>query len=524
MLSAVKSAEDVTLDSDELSARIRDLPSYFHLGVGRSVILHSLDLPADSKVLELGAGCGAVTRYLGERFAHVEAIEHSPLRAEIARERCRDLENVLVACKDLRDHRFSPTYDIVVIIGVLEYAPVHIYPQEAPRNAALKFLKLARSALTETGRLVLAIENRLGLDYWAGAPEPHTGRVYDGIHQYPNGGPHITFSRTELSELLQEAGFAEMSFYFCFPDYHFTRTILSSSGDERAHFLHNWVDFTHESPLNHKRPAFNKLLAAKNLSDSGMLRQFANAFLVVGGNQEWERPNWAAKVYNVKRRREYRTVTTLHIEPEVFVRKERLTPPGEGGAKVRDVEWRSGESLIFQVERAALGREFVRAVGVLMARYHEELMGYFRAGKEDKEGFPLLRAESFDALFGNIIEGEGGSWHFVDEEVLFQGCIPIDLVLYRCIRFCLYRHGIGESDARRIIGTLYPAYSRSRHRRNRALADANQREIVLEALNPKLLQRSLLLRIATSDLCRPCVEMIWFRVPHGVRSFIRRGL
>ena len=530
MLSAVRGVEDVTLDSEELSGKTRDLPSYFHLGIGRSVVLHCLDLPADSKVLELGAGCGAITRYLGERFARVEAIEQNPLRAEIARERCRDLENVVIACMDLKEHGFSPTYDIVVIIGVLEYAPVHIYPQEEPRNAALRFLRLARSALTETGRLVLAIENRLGLDYWAGAPEPHTGRAYDGIHQYPNAGSQITFSRVELQELLREAGFAETSFYFCFPDYHFARTILSSSGGEREYFLHNWVDFTHESPSNQGRPAFNKHLAAKNLSESEILREFANAFLVVGGAQELATPSWAAKIYNMRRRREFRTVTTLRLRPQVSVHKERLSSPGDDslcegeglGVNVPDVEWRPGDSLIFEVERGAVGHDFYETVRPLMARYHEELVKSFQTGEEDEEGFPLLKAEAFDALFGNIIQGEGDTWHFIDEEVLSRDSVPIDLVLYRCIRFCLYRHGVGDREAKRIIGSLYPDYTRSRHRRNRALADASQREMVLEPINPKLLRRNLLMRIATSRLCRPYVEKVWFGLPHGVRTFVRR--
>ena len=86
MLAVLKNTEDVSLDSEELMQKVKDLPSYHHLGVGRSAILRCLDLPAESRVLELGAGCGAITRYLGETFACVEAIEESPIRAEVARE------------------------------------------------------------------------------------------------------------------------------------------------------------------------------------------------------------------------------------------------------------------------------------------------------------------------------------------------------------------------------------------------------------------------------------------------------
>lgn len=285
MLAALRSTADVSLESEELMGKVKDIASYHYLGIGRSAILRCLDLPAESRVLELGAGCGAITRYLGENFAFVDAVDASPIRAEIARERCRNLDNVSVMCRDLRNERFDSVYDIVVIIGVLEYAPVFIYPGEAPRDACLRFLKLARSALRENGNLVLAIENRMGLDYWAGAPENHTGKPYDGVHDYPDAGSPVTFTRTELRELLADAGFAHTNFYYCFPDYHYTSTVLSSTGAEREYYLHNWVGFSLDSPRNTKGRTFNKPLAAKTLGESGLLREFANSFLVVAGRR-----------------------------------------------------------------------------------------------------------------------------------------------------------------------------------------------------------------------------------------------
>lgn len=529
MLSALQRTQDVSLDSDEVMQHIKDVPSYYHFGIGRSTILQSLDLPSDSTVLELGAGCGAITRYLGETFTRIDAIEASPIRSAIARERCRDLGNVSVLCKDLKSHSFTSAYDIVVVIGVLEYSPIHIFPGEEPRTASLRFLELARRALAPGGHLVLAIENRLGLDFWAGAPEPHTGRPYDGIYQYPIAGSQITFSRVELQQLLSDAGFSDTGFYYCFPNYHFARTILSSSGDEGEHFLHNWVEFPSDSTPNPKAPSFNKLLAAQALGGARMLRDFANAFLVVAGANEVPGPDWAAKIYNVKRRPAHRTVTTLCLHPQPFVRKVHL--PSDGSAiddqsrpVSKDVRWRSGNLLTFEVARAALGRDFSNYIDDIMSRYDQELRRQFGAGKMDSGGFPLLRPESLDALFSNIIEGESGRWHFIDEEVLSEGLIPIDFVLYRCIRFCLYRHGVSDAQSRRIIRSLYPAYGRGRHKSNRTREDAFQRGMVSDPIDPRYLRRNLLMRLALHDFFRPYVERVWFRIPPDIRSFIRSQL
>ena len=533
MLAAIKSTVDVSLESEELMGKVKDIASYYYLGIGRSAILRCLDLPAGSRVLELGAGCGAMTRYLGETFASVDAMDASPIRAEIARERCRDLDNVSVLCRDLRNASFDSEYDIVVIVGVLEYAPVFIYPGEAPRDACLRFLKLARTALNENGNLVLAIENRIGLDYWAGAPENHTGKPYDGIHDYPNAGSPITFTRKELQELLADAGFTHTAFYSCFPDYHYASTILSPTGAERDYFLHNWVGFSLDSPGNTKRQTFNKPLAAKTLGESGLLREFANSFLVVAGGHPVPEAKWVARKYSMKRRLPFRIVTTLYAHPEPRVEKTPLHPsPGDSRDtrydRVRllteDAGWKPGNLLSFEIERAALGKDFPDYLARLIDRYHGELKSHYGTGERDAEGYPLLSSGSLDAVFANIIQDEDGKWHFIDEEWQTQSEISIDFMLYRCIRFCLFGHGVRDRQARKMIRSLYPSYSRSRHKKNRELADAFQREIFMNIIDPRVFKGSLLGRVVRNDVVRPCLEKVWRRTPHGIRSIIRRRL
>ena len=533
MLTALRNTGDVSLESEELMGKVKDIASYYYLGIGRSAILRCLDLPAESRVLELGAGCGAITRYLGENFASVDAVDASPIRAEIARERCRDLDNVSVMCRDLRNERFDSVYDIVVIIGVLEYAPVFIYPKEAPRDACLRFLKLARSALKENGNLVLAIENRMGLDYWAGAPENHTGKPYDGVHDYPNAGSPVTFTRTELRELLDDAGFVHTNFYYCFPDYHYTSTVLSSTGAEREYYLHNWVGFSLDSPRNTKGRTFNKPLAAKMLGESGMLREFANSFLIAAGSQDITVADWVAKRFDMRRRRPFRTVTTLCAHPEPIVRKTSLhsvLADALDSSKIRvrqqvgDALWRPGHLLTFEIERAALGSEFQEYLKKLIDRYHDELKTQYGTGEHDAEGFPLLKPGSLDAIFSNIIQDEGGKWYFIDEEWQTDCNLPIDFVIYRAIRFCLSGHGIHEGHSKKMIRSMYPIYNRRRHRINRELADTYQHQTYLELINPRLFKRSLLGRVVRNDHVRPCLEKIWRLIPARIRATIRNRL
>ena len=57
----------------------------------------------------------------------------------------------------------------ILLVGVLEYAAVF----DQRDNAALALLQQARSFLKAEGFLVLALENKLGLKYFAGVPEEH---------------------------------------------------------------------------------------------------------------------------------------------------------------------------------------------------------------------------------------------------------------------------------------------------------------------------------------------------------------
>jgi len=169
ILQALKKASDVGDNSEELMAAARDWSSYYHLGAGRSNIIRSLNLPKTIRVLELGAGCGAITRYLGENFKSVDAVEGSFLRARAAHERCRDLKNVKIFCSDFKSIKFNSGYDAVVMVGVLEYAPVFF--NGGTEAAYSTLLELAKTALNPGGVLIIAIENKIGLKYWSGCPK-----------------------------------------------------------------------------------------------------------------------------------------------------------------------------------------------------------------------------------------------------------------------------------------------------------------------------------------------------------------
>ena len=70
----------------------------------------------EANVLEIGAGCGAISRFLGECGATVLSLEGSPRRASIARSRTRDLDNVTVLTEKFDQFQCQHTFDVITLM------------------------------------------------------------------------------------------------------------------------------------------------------------------------------------------------------------------------------------------------------------------------------------------------------------------------------------------------------------------------------------------------------------------------
>ena len=544
ILSAIKNATDISDDSEELMKLSKDWPSYYHLGIGRSNIIKCLDLNKQIKVLELGSGCGAITRCLGERFESVDCVEGSLLRAKITRERCRDLNNVRVFCSDIKMVEFEPKYDVVTLIGVLEYAPVY-FPNNNNKNPFHTFLEIAKTALKPDGVLIIAIENKIGLKYWGGCPEDHTGKIYDGIHGYPVNGTPQTFSKSEIKNLLDNIGFAEKDFYYCFPDYKFMTEVLSEKGDERLLYLYNWISIPFDLYNLSKKSTFHEGLALKTISDAGLLWEFANSFLVVAGNNSdiVNKPDWAAKRFSLNRLKEYRCITTLKLKPKTYIEKIGF----QGNSKknvgviqiedstfnishvVQDSQWHKGDLLIFEIYRAAYKEDFRNDIlNILKTYYYNLLLKRFHKGY-DENGYPLLQGCAIDLIFRNVIIGENKELLPIDAEWQVENDIPADYVMYRCIKRDV-ADLIDEKSYNfdkftiNLLSAIFPNYNKQRHDRNKKIE--NQWGcLIYDDINIGIfIKNGLMSSIISNNITRKVINQIWLILPNNLKNLIKKHI
>ena len=139
------------------------------------------------------------------------------------------------------------------------------------------FLENAKSYLKPNGKLLIAIENKFGLKYWAGAREDHTGRFFDSIENYPNDKEIQTFGKDELDNLIKSVGFEEARFYYPMPDYKLPKIIYS---DDYLPKTDDLFDIFSPNFDQDRVVLFNEKEAFKNIIKNNQFPFFANSFLV----------------------------------------------------------------------------------------------------------------------------------------------------------------------------------------------------------------------------------------------------
>ncbi|KWV11478.1 class I SAM-dependent methyltransferase [Xanthomonas translucens] len=356
LLATLRAAADVSVFSSDLVAACVDWPSRYHLSTERANLLRPFAqyLQPGARVLEIGAGCGAVTRYLGESGADVLALEGSLRRASIARERTRELGNVAVVAERFQDFSVAQRFDVVTLIGVLEYASLFSDAQ----NPALHMLQVAKQLLAPGGRLILAIENQLGLKYLAGVPEDHLGQPMVGLEDRYQPRGARTYGRNELDALLQRAGYARSRFSAPLPDYKMPATILTGRGISADPVLFNAGALASQAVLLDPQltpTTFNLQRAWPVVAANGLALDLANSFLVeaVADDAAMAEQTALAYHYSTQRLGAYARETVFVAEQgqSVRVHARRLSdaPAADGGVRLhveRDMEYLQGPLLV----------------------------------------------------------------------------------------------------------------------------------------------------------------------------------
>lgn len=429
-----RTASDLSSNSSELEQYIKDWPSEYHLTPKRAQLFSGFQFDPQLCVLEVGCGCGAITRYLGETFSRVVSIEGSAQRARLARLRTRDLNNVSIICSPFQDLHFSQKFDVIFCIGVYEYSASFV-DAEKPYDAVLEYFS---DLLKPDGFVVIAIENQFGLKYFNASREDHTGKRYEGLEGYHLQRKKVrTFGKSELEQQLRKF-FPTIAMYYPFPDYKLPSHVISEAflSTNRAGELVSQIES--RDYYGKSKPLWVESLVILELSRNAMLPFFSNSFLAVAGKSELTGISFdqLAIMNNVHRTPRFRTTTTIvhDLKGDIVVSKKLNSGEtfAESG-KLKLVEsksrWRDTDSLHTVLYKNGMSR--ILKLDEMFSPC-KSWISFLEAQSEIINGSKYLEGRYVDCIFSNaFVEPDGVV--FVDEEWVWHERISMNVIVIRAL-------------------------------------------------------------------------------------------
>ena len=478
--SIVDQASDLSVLSAELNQHCTDWPSLYHLSSHRANIMRPFENLLTGDTLELGAGCGAITRYLGEcGRGRVVAIEGSSRRAAITRSRTRDLKNVTVLAENFNKFQCAQKFDVITLIGVLEYANLFA---SAP-NPHLTLLEHVYSLLKPEGKLIIAIENQLGLKYFAGFPEDHVRLPMYGLEGRYQKNQAQTFGKVTLANLFKEAKFENLAFFVPYPDYKLPHSIITEQGLKNKKFdaaAFAWQNAFRDAQMPRYRN-FNLELTWPEVFKNKLLLDLANSFLIAASpsSKSFMDPSILAYHYSTGRKPVYCKETLFKYRKKVSVYYTKLSQD----STEHEIQQEKNLLIQFKIPVSSeytlgtlLAFDFVKIVtkdgwtfdevAEFIRRYLQLVQGLAQTDgvKLDlKSPYARLPGKLFDVLPHNIIIDQEGRPSIIDQEWILNQPIELGYLLFRFFInslhlitiFGLHESGLDMTYRKFIDSTLY---------------------------------------------------------------------
>ncbi len=249
-------------------------PVFYHFSPERENILNWYPFHENASVLEIGAGCGAVTGVLTRKCRSVVSNDLSLKRSEINAWRHRECDNLSIVVSNFQQlaAKQAEAFDYVTMIGVFEYAASYIDSADPYSD----LLDMASRMLKPDGKLLIAIENRFGAKYFAGCAEDHLGTYFSGISGYQHDSSVKTFNHREWESILEKNGYKQYCFYYPYPDYKFAHAVYS---DERMPGKGELV--RNLNNMDQDRYAlFDESRFWDSVTETGYFRDFSNSYFI----------------------------------------------------------------------------------------------------------------------------------------------------------------------------------------------------------------------------------------------------
>lgn len=359
-------------------------------------------------------------------------------------------------------------WDFIVVSELFAKIPMFYSGEDAYHQ----FFEEVKKHLAPSGHLILAVDNRYGLTFFAGSREHLTGQYFEGLTGYQNSEGVCTFSKDAIVTMAAEAGFTAGKTYYPYPNFRYMTALYTDGHLPSVGELNkNICNFEEERMV-----LFDETAAFDELIKEGKFQEYSNSYLFDFQLEEQSSEEEILFVkYSVERDEKYRIRTEIvrKLDGTKVVRKvpyndcaishvkqmkqweEKLKEQYKRSGvlvncctlteKCAEFEFLKGETLESILDEYLENGDFAGFTGEII-HYKEVLEKMlsptpFVAGERFREIFgeisfdtPQMAGDlnNIDLIFSNMIRKDG-VWNVIDYEWTFDFQIPIKFIIHRAL-------------------------------------------------------------------------------------------
>ena len=248
-----------------------DFSVFYHLSKLRESLFNWYEFADNASLLEVGGDMGALTGLFCRKCRRVVTLESNRKKAEVIYKRCHIYENLDVIAGKIYNAGITDKFHYIVVTDLADTLG-SAYDEEA----VSELLRYLCDYLAPGGRILFAVNNRLGMKQFCGEPDYGTGYPFDGINNYPDGMNDRGFSKSEVEKMVTGGGIRFFQFYFPLPDARFPQLIYSQDYLPQRSVAERLINYYQDnsSILIYENDLY------KDVIDNNVFPFFSNSFLV----------------------------------------------------------------------------------------------------------------------------------------------------------------------------------------------------------------------------------------------------
>lgn len=402
----------------------------YHFSPYRHLIIKILELPKKSKVIEIGAETGVITRYLCEEFSQVTVIEKDIDAIEAIKTRCKEFNNIDIINSPYTNVNLDKKFDVAIILINMNQGQ----NQSLLNIEIRKKIALGSQSLEKNGKLILAIENENG--------------YRNNYVQKKSIGTNME----EIKSLLDFFKLDNIKTIYPFPDHLLGQIFITEKALElKKASIGQWAGSIVPFNANGKRINIeNSLEILSKASLSGTLKLISNSFIIIASDTPLSEESWFIKAFNGENRR-----NDAWTETELVSENNNLIV-NKSGNKICEPPFifnpncssmlKEGETLE-KLLIDKINNSDLNAFISLLNQYCEHLIKNYKIIKQ----IPLfggtndisLSGETFDLITRNIIISDN-FWFDFDKEWQTSIPVPLSLICFRSIQLIIEKTGFNK--------------------------------------------------------------------------------